>query len=211
MLAAPSPLGRSGGHFNHGRNMIFPLGQERQARQVIYEPAGIDHIHRETITVSDLAMRIRAGAPDRRIGSAAAIPMSTDVCVGDVAVLPDEMLSWRCLASAPALRERRHRRLARRLVALLPSRGPVYVSPASPRIARSAARPLSVSAYAPLSRSWTMNPLMAMDCIACAVMPTAAWLTPVAVQNKITRSYAVSGGVVFMIRPSYPAPSIGST
>jgi CO/xanthine dehydrogenase Mo-binding subunit len=39
-----------------------------------------------------------------------------------------------------------HRGLARRLVALLPPRGPVYVSPASPRIARSAARPLSVSA-----------------------------------------------------------------
>jgi len=52
---------------------------------------------------------------------------------------------------------------------------------------------------APLSRSWTMNPLMAMDCIACAVMPTAAWLTPVAVQNRITRSCAVSGGVVFAI------------
>jgi hypothetical protein len=32
---------------------------------------------------------------------------------------------------------------------------------------------------------------MAMDCIACAVMPTAAWLTPVAVQNRITRSCAV--------------------
>jgi len=42
-----------------------------------------------------------------------------------------------------------------------------------------------------------MNPLMAMDCIACAVMPTAAWLTPVAVQNRITRSCAVSGGVAF--------------
>src|SRR5262249_52647825 len=35
---------------------------------------------------------------------------------------------------------------ASRVVALLPPRGPVYVSPASPRIARSAARPLSVSA-----------------------------------------------------------------
>jgi hypothetical protein len=46
----------------------------------------------------------------------------------------------------PTLGERRHRGLARRLVALLPPRGPVYVSPASPRIARSAARPLSVSA-----------------------------------------------------------------
>jgi hypothetical protein len=36
-------------------------------------------------------------------------------------------------------------------------------------------------------------------------------LTPVAVQNRITRSCAVSGVVVFMIRPSYRAPSIGST
>jgi hypothetical protein len=27
---------------------------------------------------------------------------------------------------------------------------------------------------------------MAMDCIACAVMSTAAWLTPVAVQNRIS-------------------------
>ena len=50
------------------------------------------------------------------------------------------------LLPPPALRERRHRGLARRLVALLPPPGPVYVSPASPRIARSAARPLSVSA-----------------------------------------------------------------
>jgi hypothetical protein len=41
-----------------------------------------------------------------------------------------------------------------------------------------------------------------LDCIACAVMPTAAGLTPVAVQNRITRSCAVSGVVVFMIRPS---------
>jgi hypothetical protein len=44
-----------------------------------------------------------------------------------------------------------------------------------------------------------MNPLMAMDCIACAVMPTAARLTPVAVQNRITRSCAVSGVEVFAI------------
>jgi hypothetical protein len=63
-------------------------------------------------------MRIRVGAPGRRIGSAAAIPLSTDVCVGDVAVLPDDMLSSRCLASAPALSERRHRGLARHLVAV---------------------------------------------------------------------------------------------
>src|SRR5206468_2534200 len=40
-----------------------------------------------------------------------------------------------------------------------------------------------------------MNPLMAMDCIACAVMPTGAWLTPVAVQNRSMRSCAVSGNV----------------
>src|SRR5262249_22072140 len=63
MLDAQSPLGRSGGHFNHGRNMIFPMGQERQARQVIYEPAGIDHIHRETMTVSNLAMRTGVRRP----------------------------------------------------------------------------------------------------------------------------------------------------
>src|ERR1700731_3817617 len=44
-----------------------------------------------------------------------------------------------------------------------------------------------------------MNPLMAMNCMACAVMPTAAWLTPVAVQNRITRSCAVSVVVVFAI------------
>ena len=34
---------------------------------------------------------------------------------------------------------------------------------------------LSVSVYAPLSRSCAMNPRMAMDCIAWARMPTAAW------------------------------------
>src|SRR5215472_4716633 len=53
---------------------------------------------------------------------------------------------------------------------------------------------------------------MAMDCIECAVMPTAAWLTPVAVQNRITRSCAVSGVVVFAIatpsaNSSRPPPS----
>jgi hypothetical protein len=76
-------------------------------------------------------MRIRVGAPGRRIGSAAAIPMSTDVCVGDVAVLPDDMLSWRCLASAPALSERRHRGLAPRLVAV--RRRAVFVLPVRKR------------------------------------------------------------------------------
>src|SRR5260221_2089574 len=68
MLDAQGPLGRSGGHFNHGRNMIFPLGQDRQARHVIYEPAGIDHIHREKITVRDLVIGISVGATGRRIG-----------------------------------------------------------------------------------------------------------------------------------------------
>ena len=56
----------------------------------------------------------------------------------------------------------------------------------------SAARPLSVSAYAPLSRSCPMNPRTAINCIACARIPTAAWSTPVAAQNRITRSWALS-------------------
>ena len=33
---------------------------------------------------------------------------------------------------------------------------------------------------------------MAMDCIPCTVMPIAPWSTPVATQNKITRSCALS-------------------
>ena len=41
--------------------------------------------------------------------------------------------------------------------------------PACSRMAVSVARPLSVSVYAPVSRSCAMNPRMAMDCIACAV------------------------------------------
>jgi hypothetical protein len=49
-----------------------------------------------------------------------------------------------------------------------------YFSPASSRIAVSAARPLSVSAYAPLSRSCAINPRIATACIARAVIPTAA-------------------------------------
>src|SRR5215831_2685303 len=57
---------------------------------------------------------------------------------------------------------------------------------------------------APLSRSWTMNPLMAMDCIACAVMPTAGWLTPVAVQNWITRSCAAAS-----LPKLLPPPTLG--
>jgi hypothetical protein len=32
-----------------------------------------------------------------------------------------------------------------------------------------------------------------------AVMPTAAWLMPVAAQNRMTRSCAVSGGVAIAI------------
>jgi hypothetical protein len=59
------------------------------------------------------------------------------------------------------------------------------------------------------ARSWTMKPLMAMDCIACAVMPTAAWLMPVAVQNRITRSCAVSGVVTFAM--ATPAASFWRT
>jgi hypothetical protein len=51
-----------------------------------------------------------------------------------------------------------------------------------------------------------MNPLMAMDCIACAVMPTAAWLTSVAVQNRITRSCAGSGVVAFAMAYSRRQP-----
>ena len=51
----------------------------------------------------------------------------------------------------------------------------LYFRPAFSRIAASVARPLSVSVYAPLSRSCAMNPRMAMDCIAWARMPTAAW------------------------------------
>jgi hypothetical protein len=42
-----------------------------------------------------------------------------------------------------------------------------------------------------------MNPRMAMDYIAWARMPTAAWSMPVAVQNKITRSCVLSSVVGF--------------
>jgi hypothetical protein len=38
---------------------------------------------------------------------------------------------------------------------------------------------------------------MAMDCIARARMPTAAWSMPVAAQNKITLSCALSSVVGF--------------
>jgi hypothetical protein len=77
------------------------------------------------------------------------------------------------------------------------SRSAVYFRPAFSRIAPSVARPLSVSVYDPLSRLCAMNPRMAMDCIAWARMPTAAWSMPVAVQNKITRSCALSSVVGF--------------
>src|SRR5260370_8472448 len=50
-----------------------------------------------------------------------------------------------------------------------------------------------------------MNPRTAMDCIACAVMPTAVWLIPVARQNRITRSCAVS----FVVAFARPTPCIG--
>jgi hypothetical protein len=56
--------------------------------------------------------------------------------------------------------------------------------PAEPAGFANAARPLSVSVYAPLSRLCAMNPRMAIDCIACARMPTAAWSMPVAAQNN---------------------------
>ena len=47
-----------------------------------------------------------------------------------------------------------------------------------------------------------------MDCIACAVMPTAVWLMPVAVQNRTTRSWAVSFVVAFAMG-LLPSPTLG--
>ena len=77
----------------------------------------------------------------------------------------------------------------------------------------SIARPLSVSAYAPLSRLCATNPRTAIDCIACARMPTAAWSMPVAAQNRITRSCALSFVVSFAMfyfrRPSFLSPRCG--
>jgi hypothetical protein len=61
----------------------------------------------------------------------------------------------------------------------------------------SVARLLSVRVYAPLSRLCAMNPRIAMDCIARADMPIAAWSMRVAAQNKMTRSCAVSFVVSF--------------
>src|SRR5262249_22835514 len=69
----------------------------------------------------------------------------------------------------------------------------------SSSMAVSIARPLSVSVYAPLSRLCAMKPRMAMDCIAWSVMPTELWWMPVATQNKITRSCALSFVVGFSI------------
>jgi hypothetical protein len=37
--------------------------------------------------------------------------------------------------------------------------------------------------YTPVARLCAMNPRTAMDCIACARMPTAAWSMPVAAQK----------------------------
>src|SRR5262249_16257880 len=70
-------------------------------------------------------------------------------------------------------------------------------SQACSRMAVSVAWPLSVSVYAPLSRLCAMNSRMAMDCIGCAVMPTAPWSVAVAMQNRITRSCALSVVVNF--------------
>ena len=58
-----------------------------------------------------------------------------------------------------------------------------------------------------VSRLCAMNPRTAMDCIACAVMPTAVWLIPVAVQNRITRSCAVSFVVAFAMAYSLHRPA----
>src|SRR6266436_1024778 len=52
-----------------------------------------------------------------------------------------------------------------------------------------------------------MNPRTAMDCIACAVMPTAVWLIPVAVQNRITCSCAVSFVGAFAMAYSLHRPA----
>jgi hypothetical protein len=49
------------------------------------------------------------------------------------------------------------------------------------------------------SRLCAMNPRMAIDCMACAVMPTALQSVAVAAQNKITRSCALSIVVNFSI------------
>src|SRR5262249_16020100 len=65
------------------------------------------------------------------------------------------------------------------------------------RMAVSMARLLSVSVYAPLSRLCAMKPRMATDCIAWSVMWTGPWSMPVATQNIIRRSCALSFVVGF--------------
>jgi len=50
-------------------------------------------------------------------------------------------------------------------------------------MAVSVTRPLSVRVYAPLSRLCAMNPRIAMDCIARADMPIAAWSMRVSAQK----------------------------
>jgi hypothetical protein len=79
---------------------------------------------------------------------------------------------------------------------------------ASSSTAVSAARPLSVSVYAPLSRLCAMNPRMAMGCIAWSMMPTEPWSVPVATQNKSTRSCALSFVVGFS-HDLLPPPVLG--
>jgi hypothetical protein len=49
-----------------------------------------------------------------------------------------------------------------------------------------------------------MNPRMAMDCVAWARMSIAAWSMPVAAQNKITLSCALSSVVGFAMVYSRP-------
>ena len=39
-----------------------------------------------------------------------------------------------------------------------------------------------------VGRLCAMNPRTAMDCTACARIPTATWSMPVAAQNRMTRS-----------------------
>jgi hypothetical protein len=50
--------------------------------------------------------------------------------------------------------------------------------------------------------------IIAIACMACVVTPTSRWLMPVAVQNKITRSCALS---VVVFAMGYPPPSYWRT
>ena len=101
--------------------------------------------------------------------------------------------------------------IARRLVALLPPRGPGLCQPRIPEDRKERSASAVGKRIGPALAIVDDESLDGHGLIACAVMPTAAWLTSVAVQNRITRSCAVSGNVVFMIQPSYRASSIGST